>query len=147
LLQKTADWQHGYGVNPANRAQATLHIIGAESVEQLAAQAEIEADVRRFRAGIVLRGLGAHAELGLIGKSIRIGDGENPSTIDVDRGTPRCPVPSFDPETGKDLKDLSLRSMPKALNRKGKEVASAGVYAHQVNKYAKINAGDIVSVV
>ena len=143
FLQKTPGWMRGLGIAPRLRANAPLHIIGRESVEVIAENVGLEtADVRRYKPNIVLKELYAHEELDMIGKIMKLGRVGSSVVIQIDRGTPRCVVTSFDPETGENLHDISLRSMPKAENRDGKPVYSAGVYGHPVNVGEQLAVGD-----
>lgn len=142
LLQKTTAWLLGEGIPPYQRANAALHIISAESVAQIAEASGAEADVRRFKPDIVLSGLKAHEELDMIGKMIRIGGIASGATLQIDRGTQRCTVPSLDPTTGENKRDISLRVMPKIDYPDGKPARSAGVYAHAVDAHDRISVGD-----
>ncbi len=148
LVRKSSRWQLGDHIAPRDRANASLHVIGAESVEAIAeaSGSTLGPDPRRAKANIVTRGLEAHAELGMIGESLWIGSVVTSCWIQIVRGTARCPVPSLDPETGENLGDMSLRVMPKSPNREGKEAPSAGVYAHMINAHGHITVGDSISI-
>ena len=145
FLQKTRNWQIGDKIPNEQRAVAPLHIIAMESVAAIAgASGAWKADVRRFRPNIALEGFdGPHDELELIGKTIVLGNTATRALIHIERGTPRCKVTSFDPETGENQSDISLRVMPKEKNRTGKQVASAGVYGYEIgNMGARLSIGD-----
>jgi uncharacterized protein len=142
LFRKAASWLLGQGIAPENRANAPLHILSNASVVDIANKSNTSPDARRYRPNIVMDGLNPHEELNLIGRTLRFVIG----VIQVDRGTPRCPVPSYDPSTGENLKDISLKDMPKSANRAGKDVASAGVYAHPLNPPFHIGLGDVITI-
>lgn len=148
LVRKSSRWQLGNHIAPRDRANASLHMIGVESVEAIATASgsALPPDPRRAKANIVTSGMKPHAELELIGQGVRIGSIAASAWIQIDRGTARCPVPSLDPDTGENLGDMSLRAMPKSPNREGRSVASAGVYAHLINAHGYIAVGDEITL-
>ena len=149
LVRKTLPWLMGEVADPSNWSNAPLHIVSEETIEWLKVRNNSEAiDSRRLRASIVLLGLAANEELDLIGCQLYLP--ENDITIVLDRPTPRCVVPSRDPETGASLKDVSLKKMEKAPSLDDKLVACAGVYGYLEGFDGSpklINVGDEFSIV
>ncbi len=137
---------------PRQRANAAIHFISNESVRDIADASGSHPDARRYKPNIVLRGVEVHQELELIGRYDTVHDKDSDPSPEsnpmfrIDRGTPRCPVPSLDPETGETLGDVKLSKMPKAENSDGKQVRSAGVYGHLANgAHAFIHRGQKVT--
>lgn len=69
-------------------AEASLHTFGG--------------DGRRFRMLLELAGLEAHAEDGWHGRRVRAGE----AVLLVEQPTPRCALPSYDPDTGERTGDM-----------------------------------------
>jgi uncharacterized protein YcbX len=85
----------------SERGEITLH--GRESVTELAAALGAPGfDERRFRSNIAIEGAGAWAELGWIGRTVRIGSVE----FDVVKTKIRCLATHANPGTGK--RDLEV---------------------------------------
>lgn len=72
-----------------------ISIINPRTVERLSVAGQIEMDPRRYRGNILVEGLPAFAEFGLIGKVIRIGE----ARIAITKSIERCSATSVNPET------------------------------------------------
>ncbi|UUX57578.1 2Fe-2S iron-sulfur cluster-binding protein [Glutamicibacter halophytocola] len=72
-----------------------ISIINPNTVRQLSKAGGIDLDPRRYRGNILVEGLPAFAEFGLIGKVLRIGD----ARIAIIKSIERCSATSVNPET------------------------------------------------
>ncbi|UTT38319.1 2Fe-2S iron-sulfur cluster-binding protein [Glutamicibacter mishrai] len=72
-----------------------ISLINPNTVKQLSNAGKIDLDPRRYRGNILLEGLPAFAEFGLIGKILRIGDVK----IAITKSIERCSATSVNPET------------------------------------------------
>ncbi len=72
-----------------------ISIINPRTVERLSAAGEIIMDPRRYRGNILVEGLPAFAEFGLIGKVLRIGE----ARIAISKSIERCSATSVNPES------------------------------------------------
>lgn len=115
---------------------AQLSIINLATVRALASAAGADVDLRRFRANLYLDGLEPWAELGLLGRRIRIGDAE----FEVFQPTDRCRATTIDPERA--VSDLNVPAL--LAGRFGHMFC--GVYARPVTT-GTISVGDALTVV
>ena len=110
-----------------------VSIIGAASVDALAAEVGADVDPSRFRANLVLEGLAPFAEDELVGQRIRIGSAE----LQVELHSTRCVM--IDQETA------DLPAQPRNLYTLGRlHDACLGVVARVVEP-GRIEIGDTVS--
>lgn len=72
-----------------------ISIINPKTVERLSVAGQIDMDPRRYRGNILLDGLPAFAEFGLIGKVLRIGE----TRIAITKSIERCSATSVNPES------------------------------------------------
>lgn len=72
-----------------------ISLINPNTVKQLSNAGKIDLDPRRYRGNVLLEGLPAFAEFGLIGKILRIGDVK----IAITKSIERCSATSVNPET------------------------------------------------
>lgn len=84
----------GTGINFTD-TEKTVHVINLASLRALEAEAQMPLDLRRFRPNIVVDGLPAWSELGLLGKSITAGD----VVLKVIERTARCAATNVNPQT------------------------------------------------
>ncbi len=110
---------------------AEISIINPASVAALAQAAGRPLDVGRFRGNVLLDGQPAWAELGWVGRRLRLGAAE----IEVIRPIDRCRATSVDPATGRI--DINL---PALLNRHVGH-GFCGVYARVV-RGGRVMPGD-----
>jgi ferredoxin-NADP reductase/uncharacterized protein YcbX len=115
---------------------AHLSIINLATLETVAAASDHPVDPRRFRANLYLDGLPAWAELGLLGRRVRIGG----AVLEVFQPTDRCRATTVDPVTA--VSDLNVPAL--LASRFGHMFC--GVYARVVHAGA-IAAGDEVSII
>ncbi|UYM06595.1 MOSC domain-containing protein [Solicola gregarius] len=118
------DWPH-----------ATLSLINLDTIDELSERAGRDLDPRRFRANLYVSGLGAWAELGLVGRRIRIGD----VLLEVIQPTDRCRATTVDPRTG----DTELNLPALLAGRLGHMFC--GVYVRVVGA-GRVEVGSPVSV-
>jgi len=113
-----------------------ISIINAGSVRAVSDAVGKDMAALRFRGNLVLSGMPAWEELGLMGKRIRIGEAE----LEVMRPTVRCPAPGVNTQTGE--RDIAFeKAMPKLFGH-----SCCGMYAFTV-KPGAISAGDTVEVI
>src|SRR5581483_3874155 len=79
-----------------------VSLINLASLRSLAAVLGRKLDPRRFRANIYLEGLEPWAELGLVGRTIRIGD----ARLEILKRIERCAATNVEPTTGE--RDLDI---------------------------------------
>ena len=113
--------------------EANLSIINLATVRSIQAAMAVDLDPLRFRANVYLDGLEAWAELGWVGRRLRIGQAH----IEVFGSTERCKATSLRP--GDTQWDLNV---PGALAAHFGHLHN-GVYA-RVTKPGRINVGDTV---
>lgn len=77
---------------------AFLSLINLATVRELSAKAGADLDVRRFRGNIILECREPWAEIGWVGRDIRVGPG---LVLRVVREIPRCKATCIDPDTGR----------------------------------------------
>ena len=99
----------------------------------------VDGDGRRFRMLFELDGLEALAEEDWRGRRVRVGE----ATLLVGESTPRCAVPSANPDTGRRDRDV-LRELIEARGSENGEVC-LGVYAEVVEP-GVVGVGDEVMV-
>lgn len=143
LARKTDEWLRGCGaIAPVKRANATVHIALAETVEFLAdklSSPDIGAD--RTRAQLIVRGSSPLSDAEWVGGTLLIGD---KGLIEIDRHAKRCPVPGHDQITGQNMKDLP-RAYPYTVKAPDDRKPTIGVYGHSVSdEPVEIRRGDIV---
>lgn len=103
-----------------------------------ASLALIDGDGRRFRMLLELDGLDAHAEDAWRGRRVRVGE----ATLLVGDPTPRCAVPSANPDTGRRDRDVLHELL--ALRGPVEGTACLGVYA-EVLEPGTVRVGDEVT--
>jgi ferredoxin-NADP reductase/uncharacterized protein YcbX len=113
---------------------ATISIINAASVEQLAYASGHAIDSLRFRGNLLVAGARPWEELQWLGCEIKVGD----VTLEILRPIDRCSATSIDPETG----ECNL-NVPALLARHVGH-AYCGVYA-RVARGGRLRVGDAVS--
>src|SRR5437773_1207142 len=98
-----------------------VSLLSVQSARQLGEEIGTTVDQRRFRANIYLdlAGAGGFAEIGFVGRSVRIGLKVVVSILERD---PRCVMITLDPDTGESKPEF-LRQVAQAHN------GMAGVYA------------------
>jgi uncharacterized protein YcbX len=99
----------------------------------------VDGDGRRFRMLFELDGLEALAEEDWRGRRVRVGE----ATLLVGESTPRCAVPSANPDTGRRDRDV-LRELIETRGSENGEVC-LGVYAEVVEP-GVVGVGDEVMV-
>ncbi len=112
-----------------------ISIINLNSVKSIEQRLGTKIDVRRFRANLVISGLPAWEEFGLLGMKLKIGTSE----LEIIRPALRCPATSVDPDTGE--RDLTV---PADLQEHFGH-AFCAMYA-RVSKAGTIKPGDAVSI-
>ncbi len=116
----------------ANFDDAPVHIVNLATVEQVALEAGMDLDPRRFRANLYVDGLEAEEEAGWLGRRIKAGEAE----LEVIARCVRCAVVTRDPDTtvaSPELLELLVRRHEKCL----------GVYC-QVIRPGRVQLGDAV---
>ncbi len=152
LAQKTIAWHLGeHGDDIAKRRVAPLHIVTEESLGELRKRAApmnmfMGFDNRRFRPNIILQtGDRAFAENEWVGQNIKIGA----TVLEVTEETVRCPVPGYDPTTGKSMKDIP--KLYRGLKKSDKNQKPVyGVYARPLvepGNVDRIQVGDNARIV
>lgn len=116
------DWEHAH-----------VSIINLATLEELAREAGMPVDRRRFRANLYLTGLAPFEEFELVGRRIRVGDAE----LEIFQPTDRCRATTIRPVDG--VSDLNVPSLLAA--RYG--YAYCGVYARVVGG-GSVRPGDAV---
>jgi len=117
-------------------AAKCLHVVNLASVRQLERVAGRPVDPLRFRANVYLDGVPAFAEIGWVGRELKLGD---VSTKVFDR-TVRCEATNVDPNTA--ARDMAI---PALLQRTWSRT-DFGVYAI-VEEGGEMVVGDAVTVV
>lgn len=84
------------GVGMWDYQDTVLSLMNLDTVEELSTRAGRELDPARFRANLYVAGLGAWAELGLVGQRLRVGS----AVLEVMFPTDRCRATTVDPATG-----------------------------------------------
>lgn len=112
-----------------------ISVLNLNSLKSIEQRTGVEIDPRRFRANLVISGLPAWEEFGLLGTVLKVGDAE----LEVMRPAMRCPATSIDPDTGE--RDLTL---PADLQEHFGH-AFCAMYARVV-KGGSIKTGDAVSL-
>jgi uncharacterized protein YcbX len=117
-------------VNPHDRAVAPYHVTTTASQRYIAEQTgldELEV-MRRFRPNIVVNNDGAEPFEELQWKAFKVGE----AVIILHRPTMRCPVPSQDSQTGKNMKDVAKTypSLPSVENSQGRAKPVFGMYGY-----------------
>jgi uncharacterized protein YcbX len=142
LARKIDEWLAGGGIEPAARANATLHIGLHETVEFLAdklSNPDIGTD--RIRAELIVKGFPALADASWVGGILLIGD---KARVSIDCHTKRCPVPGHDQITGQNMKDLP-RAYPYTVKAPDDGKPTIGVYGHSLTDTpVEIRHGDEV---
>ena len=116
-------------------AAKCVHIINLASVRALETMIGTAIDPRRFRPNLVIDGLEAWSELGLVGKKLSVGE----TMLEIFKRTERCAATNVDPETGK--RDLKIPSfLSKTLGHN-----DFGVYACVVEG-GRIAPGDVIEI-
>jgi ferredoxin-NADP reductase/uncharacterized protein YcbX len=110
---------------------AHLSFINLATVRALADAAGSPVDPRRFRGNVLLEGLPAWGELGLLGRRVRIGTAE----LEFFQPTDRCRATTIDPATG--VSDLNVPGL--LASRFGHMYC--GVYARVVSP-GSVRVGD-----
>jgi ferredoxin-NADP reductase/uncharacterized protein YcbX len=114
---------------------AHLSFINLATVRALADAAGSPVDPRRFRGNVLLEGLPAWGELGLLGRRVRIGTAE----LEFFQPTDRCRATTIDPTTG--VSDLNVPGL--LASRFGHMYC--GVYARVVSA-GSVRAEDTLTV-
>jgi len=127
LALKTFEWRNASDetVSPRDRVNAPLHIVNRASVEAIAEGSEADEDIaKRFRYSLVIAGEDPFAEQ-YWDKMVVNGA----ITINVNRDTIRCDVPTKNPKSGK-IADFIPRypSLLTILTSQGKYKNTFGVY-------------------
>lgn len=112
-----------------------LHIVNLATVRAVEASFGVPLDPLRFRPNVVIDGLPAHAELGLMEKSIQVGG----AALHVYKRTERCPATNVEPATG-----VRAGNLPGHLARTQGHT-DLGVYA-TVAKGGRIGIGDVLTL-
>jgi uncharacterized protein YcbX len=116
-------------------AAKCVHIVNLASVRALETALGARIDPRRFRSNVVIDGLDAWSELGMVGKKLTVGT----TTLEIFKRTERCAATNVDPETG--ARDLKIPSfLSKTLGH-----ADFGVYARVISG-GRIAAGDMLEI-
>lgn len=109
-----------------------VSLVGAASVDALAAELGTEVDPLRFRPNLVVTGWAAYAEDTLVGRTLRIGD----VLLEVTMRSPRCVMV--------DMETADLPEQPGVLRAAGRvNEACLGVVARVVHP-GRVRAGDRV---
>jgi uncharacterized protein YcbX len=116
--------------------QAFVSIASLASVEQLCRAAGVAADYRRFRMNIWLEGVPAFAELGWIGRRLRLGRAE----LEIAEPVGRCAATHANPQTGQSDCDLVR------LSRELFGHSQLGIYA-RVSKPGRVQPGDYAELI
>lgn len=116
--------------------QAFVSIASLASVDQLCRAAGVAADYRRFRMNIWLEGVPAFAELGWIGRRLRLGQAE----LDIAEPVGRCAATHANPQTGQSDCDLVR------LSRQLFGHSQLGIYA-RVSKPGRVQPGDYAELI
>jgi uncharacterized protein len=114
---------------------ATIAIINLATVRQLSALSGRHVDPNRFRGNLLVDADAPWAELGWLGRSIRVGT----VTLDVVRPIDRCTAPNIDPASGA----INL-NIPQLLHRYAGHIF-CGVYA-RVREGGALTVGDSLEV-
>src|SRR6266851_4375702 len=109
--------------------------LDAQMVAELAVQAGMHLDHRRFRANLYVDGLAPEEEIGWVGRRVRAGDAE----LEVVSRCERCVVITRDPETTSTTPEL-LRLLTETRE------TCMGVYC-RVAQPGRVATGDAVGVV
>lgn len=147
LAHKSKEWTNGCNIKPVDRQNSPIHIVSEETVEYVKDLAESEnIDVRRFRPNIVLSGT-SQAEIEQSWPSkvfLRIGR----VAFQVHRGTQRCAVTGYNPDTSENLKDVpKVFDNLKEVSWNGQNKAAMGVYAiPRIHRGLGINLNDPVTL-
>ena len=110
-------------------------MLNLNSLKSIEERTGAKIDPRRFRANLVISGLPAWEEFGLLGMRLKVGDAE----LEIMRPALRCPATSVDPDTGE--RDLTL---PADLQEHFGH-AFCAMYA-RVAKAGTVKTGDEVSL-
>jgi uncharacterized protein len=128
--------QHVEGHSFSDVAAKCLHIINLASLRELERVAGRSLDPLRFRANVHIDGVPAWAEMGWVGRSVRIGT----LSLDVFDRTGRCEATNVDPKTG--ARDMAI---PALLQRTWGHT-DFGIYA-RVREAGEIAAGAALTIV
>lgn len=120
-------------------AEKAVSLINLASVRDLERVTKAPVDPVRFRGNLLLEGLEPWAEMGWVGKRIRIGTGAEPVELHVFKTITRCAATEVNPATAE-------RDMPvlKAL-KSGFDHVVCGVYA-RVLRGGPVAVGDTLDV-
>ena len=120
-----------------DRADGSVSIVSDESVDELARQAGVDdADARRFRMLVGVRGGEPHVEDTWIGRNVRIGD----AVVRVHEQVARCAITTKNPDTGE--RDLdTLRVINAYRGTRGQKHLDFGVYGEVVTP-GRVRVGD-----
>jgi uncharacterized protein YcbX len=116
-------------------SEPALHLVNLETVRDLEARMGVPLDPLRFRANLYFERAAAWAEMGWIGRTLRIG----PARIKVFDVTARCAATDVDPRTGQ-----RGVSVPASLERNYGH-SNVGVYA-RVTEGGTIERGDVIEL-
>ncbi len=120
-----------------DRVDGSVSIVSDESVDELARQAGVDdADARRFRMLVGVRGGEPHVEDTWIGHNVRIGD----AVVRVHEQVARCAITTKNPDTGE--RDLdTLRVINAYRGTRGQKHLDFGVYGEVVTP-GRVRVGD-----
>ena len=113
----------------------SISVLNLNSLKSIEERTGTKIDPRRFRPNLVISGLPAWEEFGLLGTVLKVGEVE----LEIMRPALRCPATSIDPDTGE--RDLTL---PADLQEHFGH-AFCAIYA-RVAKGGLVNTGDAVSL-
>jgi uncharacterized protein YcbX len=116
-------------------AQRCVHIVNLGSIADLERTVAQPIDPIRFRPNLVLTGAPAWAELGWVGRRLRVGEVE----LEVFDRTGRCAATTVNPVTGR--RDLDIPAI--LLRSRGH--SDMGIYA-TVRTAGRVRAGDTVRI-
>jgi uncharacterized protein YcbX len=117
----------------AAKAVSLINIASARDIERVARSA---VDPRRFRGNLQIDGLAAWAEVGWVGRTLRVGPDV---VLEVFKTIQRCAATEVNPDTAQ--RDLNV---PKLL-RAGFGHVECGIYA-RVTQGGRIAVGDAITV-
>jgi len=119
---------------------AALSIITMNAVAAVTGEAGVDADVRRFRPNLLIETTSGSSfpEDAWVGRTLRIGEGEDAPAVSVCVRDVRCVMLNLDPDTA--VSDARLLKASARINE-----TCAGVYA-MVIKTGPVRVGDVLNL-